>query len=205
MTRAGALALGVALVVGLVACGGKGGDAKTLHPGQLSKLVLQMSDLSGNYSLMENGHGAQFEVPPGPAARTRTTGWVARFRLNSTSRVPLLVQSRVDVYPSEADAQKQLADYAASFVQTNGNGGGPTAVPAIGNGAEAFSLEQGTAPKLTQFFGIAWRHLNLVCFVQTEGVRDRPRSREPWRSRALRTSGSRRPVRARVGTPARAT
>jgi hypothetical protein len=169
MTRAGALALGMALVVGLAACG-SGGAAKTLHPAQLSKIVLQLSDLSGNYSVMENGHGAQFEVPPGQAARARTNGWIARYRVDNTSRVPLLVQSRVDVYPSEADARKQLADYAVSFNKTNGNGGGPTAVPAIGDGAQAFSLEQGTAPNLTHFFGIAWRHRNLVCFLQTEGV-----------------------------------
>jgi hypothetical protein len=168
MTRAGALALGVALLIVCAACGGS--SSKALQPKDLSKLVLQLPDLRGPYSVIEDGRGARFEVPPGQASRARTDGWVARYRAPGTAHVPLLVQSRVDVYPNEADARKQLADYAASFNETNGNGGGPTAVPAIADGAQAFSLEQGVAPNLTHFFGIAWRHRNLVGFVQTEGV-----------------------------------
>jgi hypothetical protein len=168
VTRACAIALGVALLAGCAACGGSGAQ-QVLKPKDLSKLVLQASDLPGAYSQVENGHGARFEVPPGRSARTRTTGWIARFRAHATN-VPLLIQSRVDVYPSEADARQQLADYTTSFSRTSGNGGGPTAVPAIGDGAQAFTVAQGIAPSTTQFFGIAWRHRNLVCFVQTEGV-----------------------------------
>jgi hypothetical protein len=171
--RAGLAALGAVLVVGCAACGGSGGSgggAKALHPKDLSKLVLATSDLHGTYDVIENAHGAGFEVPPGRASRSRTEGWVARFRARGTAHVPLIVQSRVDVYPSVADAQKQLADYATSFAQTSGNGGGPTAVPAIADGAQGFAVDQGVAPNVSHFFGIAWRHANLVAFVQTEGV-----------------------------------
>jgi hypothetical protein len=158
------------LVLACAACGGSGGSAKTLQPKDLSKLVLATSDLHAPYTVIENAHGAGFEVPPGRASRARTDGWIARFRADGNAHVPLLVQSRIDVYPSVADAQKQLADYATSFAKTSGNGGGPTAVPAIADGAQAFAVDQGIAPNVSHFFGIAWRHQNLVADVQTEGV-----------------------------------
>lgn len=165
------LSLGLIVVAGATGCGrSKGGSGGTIHPAPLSRAVLQRADLAGDYTLVENGHGAQYEVPPGEAARTRTTGWIARFRLNSNAKVPLLVSSRIDVYPSVADARKQLADYMASFEQTNGNGGGPTAAPTVGDDSAAFSLVQAVGQNITHFYGIAWRRQNTVSFLQIEGV-----------------------------------
>src|SRR4051794_39242643 len=106
------LALPLVTVVLLAACGGGGDDVVT--PKQLPKLVLQPPDLPGAFTAFDVGRQVRLDQVAGPRADPsrfgREGGWKARYNRpgSPTTRGPLVVESRADVFKDAAGAAKDL-------------------------------------------------------------------------------------------------
>jgi hypothetical protein len=158
-----------AAVVALALLAGCGGGEKTVPPSQLSKLVLQAADLHGPYTAFDVGRQTQLDLVPGPRSDPqrfgREGGWKARYHRpgSATTRGPLVVESRADVFKDAAGATKDLAAYRAQFARQ------PAArrLKVAPVGAEtAAVLQQGAG---TRFISVAWRDGNVTASVTVNG------------------------------------
>ena len=100
---------------------------------------------------------------PQEARASAATGWVARYRRHgtATTRGPLVVESRADVFDS--------VEAASRAIDATARGAG-TAVdaPEIGDETVARTLLQpGVTP--VRFYTIAWRRGNVVAAVTVNG------------------------------------
>src|SRR3954464_2516488 len=105
---------------------GCGGGTKTVPSSKLPKLVLQQADLRGPYTAFDVGRQTQLDWVPGPRSNParfgRKDGWKARYNRpgSATTRGPLVVESRADVFKDAAGATKDLAAYRAQFARAPG-------------------------------------------------------------------------------------
>jgi hypothetical protein len=155
-------------VVLLAACGG----AKTVPPSQLPKLVLQPSDLHGPFTAFDVGRQTRLDRVPGPrsdpARFGREDGWKARYNRpgSATTRGPLVVESRADVFKDAAGATKDLAAYRAQFGQQAG--GRPVRAGRLGAAAAAV-MQQRPGRPAARFISVAWRDGNVTASVTVNG------------------------------------
>jgi hypothetical protein len=156
-------------VIVLAACGG---GAKTVPPSQLPKLVLQQSDLHGPFTAFDVGRQTQLDRVPGPrsdpARFGREGGWKARYNRpgSATTRGPLVVESRADVFKSAGGATKDLAAYRAQFAQPPG--ARRLRVARVGAAATA-TMQERTGKPAARFISIAWRDGNVTASVTVNG------------------------------------
>jgi hypothetical protein len=157
--------------VALAACGG-GGD-KTVKPSQLPKLVLQRGDLSGPFTAFDVGRQVRIDQVAGPRGNParfgREGGWKARYNRpgSPSTRGPLVVESRADVFNDAAGATKDLAAYRRQFAAQPG-GPKPLRVTRLGQAATATVLDRSGRPA-ARFVSIAWRDGNVTASVTANG------------------------------------
>jgi hypothetical protein len=166
--RVGALAL----VVFVTGCGGGGAPAISVE--ELPSLVLDVSDVPATLSQFGGGKQARADIHPGARQDTtrfgREGGWIARFRrAGATAETPgpLVVESRADLFRTEAGAKNDLEAYRDEFETTPQRR--LLTGPDLGQGAYAMVQQQGDV----RFFSIAWRERNATAFVLVEGFAGR--------------------------------
>jgi hypothetical protein len=163
---------GLTLVIAVLAaaCGGAGGTA--VRPSQLPRLVLQPADLGGAFTRFDVGRQAQLDRVPGPRADPtrfgREGGWKARYNRpgTPTTRGPLVVESRADVFRDAGGATKDLAAYRAQFRRQPGAAG--FRVARLGRAATAIVQDRPGTPA-ARFVSIAWRDGNVTASVTANG------------------------------------
>jgi hypothetical protein len=166
-----ALRVSLVTVVALAACGGSAD--KTVKPAQLPKLVLQPRDLSGAFTAFDVGRQVRVDQVRGPRGDPsrfgREGGWKARYNRpgSATTRGPLVVESRADVFKDAAGATKDLAAYRAQFAAQPG-GPKPFRVTRLGQGATATLLDRPGRPA-ARFVSVAWRDGNVTASVTANG------------------------------------
>jgi hypothetical protein len=162
MRRLCALSLGLALVAGCA----HGGGPEIVQQ-SLPSLVLQPSDLASTFTRFDVGRIAKLDVHPGPRADPhrfgRKGGWKARYKRSGspTTRGPLVVESRADLFDGAGGAAKDLDAYEEEFRQA----GRSLGQPRLGAEARAMTFRQGTV----LFFTVAWRERNATGSVLVEG------------------------------------
>jgi hypothetical protein len=160
----------VTAAAALAGCGGGGGGVQA---DQASALVLHQADLRGPFSSFYVGPVVRLDTQGTPRADPqrwgRTSGWIARFRRagNATTRGPLVVESRVDVFGDDNGAAKDLAAYRRTFQETGGTAKLVRA-PAVGYDTVAMTTVQSGLNRI-RFYTIAWRDRNATASVALNG------------------------------------
>lgn len=169
MRRGVLLIVLLALVAG---CGDSSGAA--LSADHAERLVLRPADLGRTFVAFADGPQAALDnagtVRADPTRFGREGGWIARYRRNATrtTRGPLVVESRVDVFKSVAGARSDLAEYRTMLEHQPGTLPHPLAVPRIGDASLGVTFEQpGLLP--IRFYRVAWRYRNATASVLVQG------------------------------------
>jgi hypothetical protein len=168
MSRA-ALALAAVL-----ALGGCGDSQPTIQKKSLSRLVLSDQDLGRPFTKFYGGRQAQLDNQgtnrTDPERFGREAGWVARFNRagSSSTRGPLVVESRADLFRGSSGAKKDLALYRALLVQGPGSQTHAVKLPQLGDDAIGVTWVQSSTKPL-RFFRIAWRDANATASVTLDG------------------------------------
>jgi hypothetical protein len=163
-------ALGVFLV--LLIAAGCGSSAARITAKELPTLVLQPRDLPAAFERFDEGAQVSLDRVPGPRYDTsrfgRAGGWKARYQRPGTTstRGPLVVESRADVFAHSSGARDDLAAYRDQFVHSVG--AHLLRAPALGDEAVAMTqLRPGTPG--TRYYSIAWRTANATGSVTANG------------------------------------
>ena len=138
---------------------------------QLSGVVLQPADLPG-FSQFALGAQVAADGHAGPRKDPgrfgRLGGWIARYRpADAAVRTgPLVVESRADLFPSNAAAKQDLDAYSAEYDTTiAGSGGKKLGTVAVGDEARAFTF----GSNADFFYVVTWRTANSTASVIVEG------------------------------------
>ena len=176
MTRA---ASALALVVVAAACSGGGA---TFDKDDLSSLVLREGDVARPFVVFDEGRQVRADAFPGaqqdPQRFGREDGWKARFRRQGTpsTRGPLVIESRADLFEGDGGAKRDFAAYRTRFESAVAEGGGTAdlvEVPPLGDEAAAITFRQLGGTTEIRFFTIAWRHDNVTASVTVNGFNGR--------------------------------
>ena len=165
----GALVLGAVV---LVAAGCGGGSAKhdAITAAAAAKLVLQPSQLPPPFTQFDGGKQVLADRPSGPRFDTtrfgRVGGWKSRFKRagDATTRGPLVVESRVDLFADDDGAKK---DYGAYLLQYHDAGG--KALGGLGDEAHSFTFTTGSGQFEVRYYTVAWRERNATASVSVNG------------------------------------
>jgi hypothetical protein len=169
--RAARAAAVVLVLAAVSACGGGGSGG--ISADDASALVLHQADLHGPFASFASGPVAGLDTAGTPRADPerwgRKGGWIARFRRagSATTRGPLVVESRVDVFSGSDGATKDLAAYRKTFEDTGGTARLIKA-PALADGAVAMTAVQ-RGLNTVRFYTVAWRHGNATASVAVNG------------------------------------
>jgi hypothetical protein len=164
------VALGIAIVLIVAACGG----SSKVSSKDLGKLVLQQADVGAPFASF--GDGPQITLDNAgtpradPARYGREGGWIARFHRSATktTKGPLVIESRVDVFKSDGGAKSDLDDYRTMLVHQPGASPRSLTPPAVGDEAvETTFAQAGALP--VRFFRIAWRYRNATASITVQG------------------------------------
>lgn len=163
------LALGLVLIA--TGCGS--GERAAIPESSLSTLVLQQTDVRSGYSEFADGAQSRTDAHAGPRKDAqrfgRLGGWIARFSragASITTRGPLVIESRADLFPSADAAKKDLRAYEDEYnAAPDELGVERVEPPAIGNDAVAFQFGSGA----DRFVALAWREANATALVVVEG------------------------------------
>jgi hypothetical protein len=156
-------------LVAITVLAGCGGGAKTVPPSKLSKLVLQPADLHGPFTAFDVGRQTRLDLVAGPRSDPqrfgREGGWKARYNRpgSATTRGPLVVESRADVFKDDAGAAKDLAAYRAQFARQPG--ARAIRVERVG-AATAATIQQGAG---TRSISVAWQDGNVTASITVNG------------------------------------
>jgi hypothetical protein len=161
----------LSLCLAAAACGGSGPEK--IPDSALPRLVLHPSDLSRVFVRFVEGRQLRADAPGGsradPARFGRKDGWIARYRRSgsTTTRGPLVVESRADLFSSAGGAKQELeairAEYEASARATR--------PPELGDAAAGFTFRRGNVV----FYLVAWRDRNVTASVVADGFAGRLR------------------------------
>ena len=152
----------VASVAFVVGCAGGEEDA-AITESELSNVVLQPQDLPDPFTQFDEGKLVRSDTPRG------TGGWKARYKRpgSSSTSGALVVESRVDLFSSEASAR---ADLRAVEQQLAAAGYEELRAPRLGDETNAVRLTQGGATGVV-FFTVTWREENALAAIAVNGFR----------------------------------
>ena len=164
-----AILIAIALAAG---AGCMGGDSAAIDKAELKGLVLQPSDLPKTFVRFDEGRQTRIDQPGGTVAEVdrygREDGWKARYRRpgSSTSKGPLVIDSKVDVFGDSDGAEKELAaerDDVVEGLRVEGD--------ADGLGDESFVATgiQGSGRFAVRSYLVGWRHENAAATVLANG------------------------------------
>jgi len=164
----------------LAGCMGDG-DRATFSADDLSKVVLQPTDLSRVWLQFDEGRQASADAPTGsradPERFSRLDGWKARYRRAGTAstRGPLVIESRADVFEAQSGAEKDLKALGADLAE-GGDAATPwekLPAPSLGDEALAVTLSQGTGASAVRYYLVGWRQDNLTASLLVNGFERR--------------------------------
>jgi hypothetical protein len=159
------------VALALAACGGSG---HTVAAGQLSSLVLGSKDVGGAFASFYEG--PQVNLDNAGTARTDPTrygregGWIARYHRGGSpsTRGPLVIESRADVFKDAGGAKSDLLAYTDVLDKMPGARPLRLAGPTLGEGAVGVTFVQASSKPL-RFYRLAWRDRNVTASVILEG------------------------------------
>jgi hypothetical protein len=165
--------LKIALIIGLViALAGCGSSGKTIPTDELSKLVLQPTDLPPGFAAFYQGpqlSADQTGPQSDPKRFGRTGGWIARYNRGGSpkTRGPLVVASRVDLFKDSGGAKRDFQLYPAQLDQV---GAKKVDVESLGDqGFGVVALRTGAVD--VRSYAIAWREHNATAEVELNGFK----------------------------------
>ncbi len=157
------------------ACGSGGGDE--IPVGKASELVLHERDLRGPFQAFYVGPLARLDTAgtarADPQRYGRNGGWIARFNRpgSATTRGPLVVESRVDLFGGAGGAKSDLAAYRRVFAAVITRSGAAARLldaPELGDEAVAMTTTQHGLNEV-RFYTVAWRDRNVTASVAVNG------------------------------------
>jgi hypothetical protein len=155
----------------LVAAGCGGGSAQdAISKSAAPKLVLQQSALGAAFTQFDGGKQVLADRPAGPRFDTtrfdRLGGWKSRFKRtgDATTRGPLVVESRLDLFAADDGAKK---DYGAYLLQYHNAAG--KALASLGDEAHSFTFTTGSGQFEVRYYTVAWRERNATASVSVNG------------------------------------
>jgi hypothetical protein len=157
------------LAVALCGCSGDSGP-QGIEAGRLADLVLQPADLSSRFDQFDEGRLGATEITSAeradPARFCRIDGWKARYRRagTPTTRGPLVVESRVDLFEERDGAVKDLTAYGKELEHGVWEGRALT----LGGLGEA-ALGVTFVENRVRFFRVAWRFENATALLFANG------------------------------------
>jgi hypothetical protein len=161
------------LLAALLLLGGCGGG-RDIAESDLASLVLRRADLGSGFSAFYVGPQSRLDTQGTTRADGsrygRTGGWIARYRRagSTTTRGPLVVESRADLFRDVEGAKADLAAYGAEFARTPASHVKPIALSSLGADAVGVTFVQLSSRPL-RFFRIAWRDRNATASILVEG------------------------------------
>ena len=138
------IVLGAVLLVA-AGCGGGSAQQDAISKSAAPKLVLQQSALGAAFTQFDGGKQVLADRPAGPRFDTtrfdRLGGWKSRFKRtgDATTRGPLVVESRLDLFAADDGAKK---DYGAYLLQYHDAAG--KALASLGDEAHSFTFTTGS-------------------------------------------------------------
>jgi len=155
----------------LAACGGS--SDHTVAAGQLRSLVLGQKAVGGAFASFYDGPQVNLDnagtVRADPQRYGREGGWIARYHRGGSpsTRGPLVIESRADIFKDAAGAKTDLLAY--SDVLKKMPGAHPLRLAQqIGDEAVGVTFVQASSKPL-RFYRIAWRDRNVTASVILEG------------------------------------
>jgi hypothetical protein len=173
----------VALVVVVAGCAGGDGDEQAVPATKMRLVVLQPADLSKAFVRFDEGPVRLADTPPGPRGDPerfgREGGWKARYRRpgSPTTKGPLVVESRIDVFEGEDGAKSEFDAYREELESEAGGAGRWLDVPRIGDDAQAATSGSGSANSV-RAFRLVWRDGNVTAAIAANGFEGRLRLSE---------------------------
>jgi hypothetical protein len=160
------------LVLTILAAGcAGGGGSDTIAKKELSKLVVAKGDVPKGfeqfYAGRQVGLDNQGTVRADPNRYGREGGWITRYHRGGspTTRGPLVIESRADLFKDAGGAKKDLAAYRVQF--EHAPGASSVAVPKLGDESIAMTIRQ--PGSLVRTYAIAWRSRNATGSVTVNG------------------------------------
>jgi hypothetical protein len=160
----------------LLASGCMGGDSAAVDEADLKQLVLQPEDLSRVFIRFDEGRQLRIDQPGGTLADVerfgRQGGWKARYRRpgSASTRGPLVVESKTDVFADADGAQQELEAERAQLLEGLRPDEG---APQVGDESFVATGTQGTGRFEVRFYLIAWRWQNATATVLANGFEGR--------------------------------
>ena len=159
-----------AVVLVAAGCGGGSGKHDAISTSAAPKLVLQPSQVGPAFTQFDGGKQVLADRPPGPRFDTtrfgRVGGWKSRFKRagDATTRGPLVLESRVDLFAGDDGAKK---DYGAYLLQYHDAAG--KALGGLGDEAHSFTFTTGSGQFEVRYYTVAWRERNATASVSVNG------------------------------------
>jgi hypothetical protein len=160
------------MLVFATGCDLGGGDTEaTIEESELKGAVLQPDDLPRVFIQFDEGRQVRADSPAGersdPERFGRIEGWKARYRRpgSATTRGPLVIESRVDVFESADGAQDELEAIAESGFRRVED-------PPLGDAARAFETAPGGTGAV-RYYLVAWREDNATALLFVNGFERR--------------------------------
>ena len=163
------IVLGAVLLVA-AGCGGGSAQQDAISKSAAPKLVLQQSALGAAFTQFDGGKQVLADRPAGPRFDTtrfdRLGGWKSRFKRagDATTRGPLVVESRLDLFAADDGAKK---DYGAYLLQYHDAAG--KALASLGDEAHSFTFTTGSGQFEVRYYTVAWRERNATASVSVNG------------------------------------
>ena len=166
------------LVLALAACSGGARHHGSLRASQLSRLVLQSSDLPDYYDLAGAGRPVGNELREvdrtDPTRFGRKGAWSARFKQFAFSARPgpFEIHSRVDLFTSSRGAKKDFDAYrrtSETLLQLGQEQKSGFESANVGDEGFVNSVVDGTGSNATRYVLVVWRDRNVTASVNANG------------------------------------
>lgn len=162
----------------LAGCSGDdgGGGGSTVSASKGEDLVLSSADVGKPFTQFDQGEQQRTDMAPprdDPSRFHRQGGWKARFGRNGTvtTKGPLVIESRADLFESTGDANEDFDLYKETLDELAFGAAGQTveAAPTLGEEAHAVTFRQGLKPTAVRNYAVAWRQGNVTGYVLANG------------------------------------
>ena len=160
------------LLLLLLTTGCMSGDSAAVDEANLKQLVLQPEDLPPVFIRFDEGRQLRIDQPGGTLADVdrfgRQGGWKARYRRpgSASTRGPLVVESKTDVFDDSEGAQQELEAEREQLLEGLRPDEG---APEVGDASFVATGTQGTGRFEVRFYLVAWRWENATATVLVNG------------------------------------
>jgi hypothetical protein len=165
--------LSIILAIALAAGSGcMGDDSQAVDKTELEQLVLQREDLPRAFIRFDEGRQTRIDQPGGTLAEVdrfgREDGWKARYRRpgSPSTKGPLVVESKVDLFGDSGGAQKELEAERDDVVEGLRV---EDSAPNLGDESFVATGTQGSGRFAVRFYLVGWRHENAAATVLANG------------------------------------